>query len=271
MATTRCGDLILTYDDRGQGEPALLCLPGWCSSRHAFDELAARLAGHRRTLTLDWRGHGDSATPPGDFGATDLLDDALAVIEASGADRVIPVATAHAGWVAIELCRRLGRRIPKLVLVDWIVTDAPPPFLGGLAAMRDPSQALQVRDQLFAMWTAGVDHAGVLSFVHQDMGSYPAAMWARAAREIAAAYAREGSPLRALAALQPPPDVLHLYAQPVDPACLDVQRAFAAAHPWYGLLKLDAGSHLPSVEAPDPMARLIESFAAAAETVAASG
>lgn len=32
--------------------------------------------------------------------------------------------------------RRLGARVPRLVLVDWIVSEAPPPFRDGLQAMR---------------------------------------------------------------------------------------------------------------------------------------
>ncbi|CAM3209842.1 alpha/beta fold hydrolase [Rhodothermus bifroesti] len=31
----------IRYDDQGQGEPALLFLPGWCASRRVFAELAA--------------------------------------------------------------------------------------------------------------------------------------------------------------------------------------------------------------------------------------
>lgn len=49
-----------------------------------------------------------------------------------------------------------------------------------------------------------------------------------------AAYGREGSPLRALAALTPPVPVLHAFAQPDE-----AQRAFAAAHPWLSVHKLD--------------------------------
>src|SRR5262249_29761058 len=147
-------------------------------------------------------------------------------IEASGARSVVPVATAHAGWVAVELHRRLGERVPRLVLVDWIVTEPPAPFVAALAAMRDASQAFAVRDQLFAMWTKGVDHPRVLRFVRDDMGSYLPDMWARAAREIGGAFEREGSPLRALAALRPPIPVMHLYAQPEDASFLEAQRAF---------------------------------------------
>ena len=33
MPTARCGDLTLSYDDLGAGEPSLLFMPGWCASR----------------------------------------------------------------------------------------------------------------------------------------------------------------------------------------------------------------------------------------------
>jgi pimeloyl-ACP methyl ester carboxylesterase len=262
MHMARCGDVTLSYDDLGAGEPALLLLPGWCSSRAIFGELASRLAPHHRILAMDWRGHGGSGSVEGDFGSSDLVADTLAVIAASGAQRIVPIAVAHAGWVAIELRRRLGARVPKLVLVDWIVTDPPPPFLGALTAMQDPAKALQVRDQLFAMWTEGVENPKVRRFVREDMGSYTAAMWSRAGREIAAAYAREGSPLQALAALVPPPPVLHLYAQPTDPAYFAVQESFAVEHPWFAVCRLDARSHFPAIEVPEQMQDPIERFVA---------
>jgi pimeloyl-ACP methyl ester carboxylesterase len=100
--------LRISYDDVGWGEPALLFMPGWCSGRTVFNPLATRCQAHRRTLALDWRGHGRSDRPDSDFGSCELADDALAVIEASGAGAVVPVALSHAGWIAIELRRRLG-------------------------------------------------------------------------------------------------------------------------------------------------------------------
>lgn len=260
MHSARSGDLTISYEDSGAGEPVLLFLPGWCAGRAAFDELALRLSPRHRSLALDWRGHGRSDPIKADFGASNLVDDALAVIAASGARRVVPVAMSHAGWVAIELRRRLGDSVPKLVLMDWIVGDPPPPFLGALSAMQDPAQALQVRDQLFGMWTEGVKHPGVLRYVREDMGAYPATMWSRAGREIAGAYSREGNPLRALAALESPPQVLHLYAQPADPAYLAAQESFAAGHPWFAVHRLDAHSHFPTIEVPGQMQDAIERF-----------
>ena len=252
----------IAYDDTGEGEPALLFLPGWCGPRNLFDPLRSRLDGRVRALAVDWRGHGESKPAGADFGAAELADDATAVIEESGAAQVVPVAAAHAGWVAIELRRRLGpERVPKLVFVDWMVLGAPPPFLGALAGMAAPETTRPVVDQVAAMWVANLDMPALTAYVG-SMVALPDEMWARAAREIAVAFDQFGSPLDAVAALDPPPPALHVYAQPDDPAFLDAQRAFSAAHPWFAVERLDAKSHFPMFEVPDEMVRLIEAFVA---------
>jgi pimeloyl-ACP methyl ester carboxylesterase len=250
----------ISYVDQGQDEPAFLFLPGWCGSRTVFNQLAATHATGRRTLSLDWRGHGQSETPLGDFGSNDLVEDALSVIESSGAARIVPVALSHAGWVAIELRRRLGPRISHLVFLDWIILEAPPPFLEVLQSLQDPSRWHQTREQLFDMWLHGIDNPGLVQYVREDMGSYGFDMWARAGREISAAYTQVGSPLQALTHLAPAVPVLHLYAQPEDPVYLAAQQAFAANHPWFTVWKLEARSHFPTLEVAEQIAAAIEQF-----------
>lgn len=252
----------ISYDDLGRGEPALLFMPGWCGSRRVFDALAASCATRRRVLALDWRGHGRSQAPGADFGAKDLVGDARSVIEASGAQSIVPVALSHAGWIAIELRRALGAKVAKVVLLDWIILEAPPPFLGALQALQDPAQWQQTREQLFSMWIHGLDIPELSRYVREDMGSYGFDMWARAGRDIGAAYARAASPLQALAALSPAVPVLHLYAQPEDPGYLAAQQSFGAAHPWFAVRKLQARSHFPLLEAPDEVSAAIEQFIA---------
>jgi pimeloyl-ACP methyl ester carboxylesterase len=255
----------ISYDDRGEGEPALLFLPGWCVSRKVFSDLprVAAASGYR-VLALDWRGHGESEETSVPFGAEALIEDAIAVIEASGARTVVPVALAHAGWIAIALRRRLGDRIAKLVLVDWLVKEAPPPFLRVLEAMQSPEHWSTARDLLFSIWLRGVDDDELKCFIPSDMGAYGFDMWARAAREIEAAYRRWGSPLGALAGLEATLPVLHLYAQPDEPGYLAAQQAFAVDNPWYSAVKLDARSHFPMFEVPQEMSAEIERFIAPA-------
>jgi pimeloyl-ACP methyl ester carboxylesterase len=235
-------------------------LPGWCTNRTGFKFLTPLASASRRTLALDWRGHGESGAASTDFGAGDLVNDALAVIEASGAASIIPVAVSHSGWVALELRRSLGRRIPKLVLLDWIILEAPAPFVRVLEALQDPAQWEPARQQLFSVWLEGVDHPEVIRFVREEMGAYGFAMWARAGREILAAYTQAGSPLKALAELSSPVPTLHLYSQPADPEYLAAQQAFTTKHPWFQVRRLLAKSHSPALEVPEMVAMEIEHF-----------
>jgi pimeloyl-ACP methyl ester carboxylesterase len=209
---------------------------------------------------MDWRGHGESEPPSGDFGESALVEDALAVVHESGIHQVVPVALAHSGWVAIALRRRLGERVSAIVLVDWLVLDPPPPFVAALGALQDAGKWQATRDQLFAMWLQDVDNPKVIRLVREVMGSYGFDMWARAGREIGTAYRRQSSPLKALAELRPPPRVMHLYAQPADPGFLQAQEAFAATNPWFSVRRLNAKSHFPMLEVPADMAHAIDSF-----------
>ena len=250
----------ISYDDRGEGGPALLFLPGWCVSRKVFADLPRLSATRRRTLALDWRGHGESEAAPAPFGSNELVEDAIAVIAASGARSVVPVALSHAGWIAIELRRRLGDRIAKLVLIDWIVQEAPPPFLRVLEASQSPDRWSVARDLLFSIWLRGVDNDALKSFIPEEMGAYGFDMWARAGREITAAYRRWGSPLAALAGLEATLPVQHLYARRDEAGHPADQRSIAAGQPWYSVVELDARSHFPMFEAPREMAAAIERF-----------
>ena len=227
---------------------------------HVFDPATARFESSFRTLAVDWRGHGGSKPAEGDFGYADLVEDAISVIDDSGAGAVVPIAAAHAGWVAIELRRRLGaERVRRLVFLDWMVLGAPAPFLEALAGMAAPATTRAVVEQISTMWLADLDLRALSAYV-ASMTDQPDVMWARAAREIAGAFERSGSPLEAVAALDPPPATLHLYAQPADPGFLDAQRGYADAHPWFEVGHLDAASHHPVLEVPEVVAGHVKRF-----------
>ena len=245
-----------SYLDTGGQGPALLCLPGWCSERDLFEPLAQRLGERWRMLMPDLRGHGRSPAE-GDFGHADFVEDAIALIEASGAREVIPFTESHAGWVAIELRRRLGARVPRLVLLDWIVFEPPPDFAGALAALQTQEGWAQVRERLFEMWFPDPSEPWV-GPMRATAGSYGGEMWRRAGREIARSYAQHGSPLAALAALPNPPPTVPLYCQPPDPEYFEAQQAFAREHPWFSVRRLDARTHFPTLEVPDEVASKLE-------------
>ncbi len=84
------------WEEQGAGSPLLLVMGTRMSSRMWYPILPL-LARHHRVITFDNRGSGQSS-PSKDFTITDLVDDALAVLDAAG------VESAHVYGVS------LGRR-----------------------------------------------------------------------------------------------------------------------------------------------------------------
>jgi pimeloyl-ACP methyl ester carboxylesterase len=257
MPKVRSEDALIDYDDAGLGDPALLLLPGWCGTRSAFARVAPLLSSHRRVLAPDLRGHGASGSAPGDFGQDDLVRDALTVIADSGAQTVVPVAVADAGWVAVELRRHLGHEIPGIVFVDWMVAGAPAGFLGTLEDLRSDADRDEAIADLLQTWQGGVTSPELAGYL-ADMGAVDDAMWDRAAREIESAYALNGSPLRALAELEAP--ALHLVPSAPGACSFAAQRAYMDEYHWYHAAELPARSHFPLIEAPEQAAAEIEGF-----------
>jgi hypothetical protein len=109
----------IAFDDQGRGEPSLLCLPGWCVDKTSFRYLVEAGSRNRRVsdgLARTW----GIGSEQGDFGESALIEDVLSVIEESGVQKVVPVALAHAGWVAIELRRRLAELFKQKPRAYWM-------------------------------------------------------------------------------------------------------------------------------------------------------
>ncbi|MGL6278853.1 MAG: alpha/beta fold hydrolase [Gaiella sp.] len=264
MRHTTSGDTRIAYDDLGSGEHALLFLTGWCSSRARWRHVAQRCAAARRVLSCEWRGHGDSDPAPADFGLEEMIADALAVADDAGVERFVPCAASHSGFVAIELRRRHPERVPALVHCDWYVVPPPPPYRAVLEQLTTEDGWPAARDRLFEIWRGGRALPDVEEAL-AVMNLHGAEMWMRSGREIAAGYARVGSPVEAWAALEPSVPVLHVYGQPRDPGFLAVQEAYAAEHPWFTVHQTPGVTHFAMLEGADEVAATIESFVGGAQ------
>jgi len=252
----------LHSEDLGEGEPALLLLTGWCSSRARWELVAPLLAANRRVVLFDWRGHGDSPPAESDFGTHEMVDDALAVIERHGLQGVIPCSASHSGWVAIGLRRRLGERVPAIVNLDWMVNRPSDPYMELIAQLQSEEGWPQAREKLFEIWAAG-DESPEIAAVIEVMRRQGAEMWIRSGREIEAAYDQAHSPLEALSAMPAPPRVLHIYGQPAAAEYLDSQKRFAEQHEWFDVRRLTAKTHFSMIECADEVAGAIEELAEA--------
>ncbi|MUG99426.1 alpha/beta fold hydrolase [Scytonema sp. UIC 10036] len=259
--------LKLAFDDIGTGEPTLLLLPGWCSDRGILASLAERLSEKQRVINVDLLGHNESDQPMEDFASEDIIREALKLVDSLGINELVTVSIAHAGWIAVELRRRLVHRISKMVFLEWIIIEPPQIFFEILEKMQKPDEWQDARDELFAAWSLG--DANLAKPFYEFMSNYNFNMWSRAGREISKSYKEFGSALSILQRLNPPPNLLslyspaqatNLYAQDDDSSYFDTQQRFARNHSWFHFRRLGSKSHLPSVEVTQEVAEVIENF-----------
>ncbi len=101
----------------GHGRPLML-LAGGGNTAHAFDEFALKLASHYRVIGLTRRGSPPSSIPNDGYGADDLGNDVVAVIDALKLEKPVLVGHSFAGQEMSNVAARFPERIGGLVYVD---------------------------------------------------------------------------------------------------------------------------------------------------------
>ncbi len=107
----------LGYDMAGSGE-AVLFLHAFPLHRAMWEGQVEALRGRARTLTVDFRGFGESDAPPGPYRLEGFADDALRVAEQLGIRRATVVGLSMGGYVAFRLVERAPEFARALVLAD---------------------------------------------------------------------------------------------------------------------------------------------------------
>jgi len=102
--------------EAGNGLPLVL-LHGNGESHRVFDALVPLLAGRRRLVGLDSRGHGDSPRGDGSLRIGRMADDVDAALSALGLAGVDVLGFSDGGNIALELALRHPGRAGRLVLV----------------------------------------------------------------------------------------------------------------------------------------------------------
>lgn len=98
-------------------EPALIILDGIGCAGWAFRRLAPQLAATHRVVLMQYRGHGNSPTPPRPWqlGMHTLADDAAAVCEELEIEQTVALGFSMGFQVALELYRRHRARVAGLI------------------------------------------------------------------------------------------------------------------------------------------------------------
>jgi len=111
------GTTFVRTMDGPRGAPTVLLLHGWTATADLnWFACYHPLAEHYRVVALDHRGHGRGIRTKKAFRLEDCADDAMAVCDVLGLDRVIPVGYSMGGPVAQLVWRRHRERVQGLVL-----------------------------------------------------------------------------------------------------------------------------------------------------------
>jgi len=101
----------IAWERYGDGSPTILLMPTWSiiHSRHWKGQIAY-LARHFRVVTFDGRGNGRSDRPldPEAYRGEQFMDDAIAVLDASGTDRAVLAGLSMGSGYALRLAETLA-------------------------------------------------------------------------------------------------------------------------------------------------------------------
>ena len=117
------------YEAHGTGATTVLLMPSWAITQSRMWKMQVPyLARHFRVLTYDPRGNGLSDRPQVDaaYDADRIVDDALAVMEATGTEHAVLVGLCTGALWATMLQQREPDRVLGLVAISPTITLDPP-------------------------------------------------------------------------------------------------------------------------------------------------
>jgi pimeloyl-ACP methyl ester carboxylesterase len=107
----------VSYRRAGSG-PALLLLHGITDSSATWEGVADNLSEHFTLIAPDLLGHGESATPRGDYSLGAHASGVRDVLTALGIERVTVVGHSLGGGIAMQFAYQFPERCERLVLVS---------------------------------------------------------------------------------------------------------------------------------------------------------
>ncbi|WP_158736057.1 alpha/beta fold hydrolase [Alteribacillus sp. YIM 98480] len=259
----------ITYDINGSAEgPVIVLLSGWCQDHRLFDYIVKPLSDQHKVIRMNWRGHTDPQSSPGDFGAKDQADDVIGVLNALDIDQVIPVSTSHGGWANLEITERLGtQRVPKSILIDWIMVEAMEEFTKNLKEIQNLETWFMGRQSLFNHWIGVSHNQTVKDHLDIEMASWGYDMWERACRQIEKGYQIWGSPLNRMASLPEKRPIVHIYSQAAVEGYEEIQKNYKEEHPWFDFIVVPGDTHFPTLESPEAVVNHINEFVSASSLI----
>lgn len=115
----RSSEVVLNYQDEGQGSPILM-IHGVGADLESWDGVLSHLQFKGRFIRYDLRGHGQSYRTPGPFSLGDFVDDAIALLNKLGIDKITVIGFSLGGLIAQALAISHPERVEVLCLISTV-------------------------------------------------------------------------------------------------------------------------------------------------------
>jgi 3-oxoadipate enol-lactonase len=165
--------------DLGPQAPTILLSNSLGSTMSMWDAQVPELSRHAQVLRYDTRGHGRSPVPAGPYSIDDLCDDAVALLDNLGIERVHAGGLSLGGMTMMRLAARFPERVARLVLMCTSARLEPEAAWRARAALVRAEGTSAVAEAVVARW-----YTAAFRDAHLDR--------TRAAEAMVAATAAEG-------------------------------------------------------------------------------
>ncbi|MEV5874299.1 alpha/beta fold hydrolase [Streptomyces sp. NPDC052101] len=250
------GGEIRADDSGGDGLPLVLLHPGIADSR-VWDPVLPALTARHRVIRYDARGFGGSPPPTGPYTQSADLE---RVLDHFGADRAVLVGSSMGGRTAIGFALSEPDRVAALGLLV--------PGVSGYPELESP----ELTEQIVRLATAG-DMDGLLALFRRTFAAAGSDPDTRAAELIRASFQGVFS---SYGHEQPEPPAFErlrelgmpcslLLGEQDMPQVVACNEAMAARIPGCRLVRVPESDHLPTLRAPETVARVITDLIERAE------
>jgi pimeloyl-ACP methyl ester carboxylesterase len=129
----------ISYEVKGDGEPAVVFIHGWSNNRSIWDKQISYFSEKYKTAAVDLAGFGRSGNNRDEWTISSFGGDIAAVVEELGEGKVILVGFSMGAPAAVEAAVQIPGRIAGLVLVESLHD----------IEMKLPPEAITVLDSVF--------------------------------------------------------------------------------------------------------------------------
>lgn len=260
MHFTKIGGVGLHYAFHGEeavsDRPTLVFINSLGTDFRIWEKVVSRLKDNSPILLYDKRGHGLSDLGATPYSIGDLVDDLAGLLEHLDVDRVVPCGLSVGGLVAQGLAAKLGTKVERLILCDTAHKIGTEDMWNGRIGSIETGGIEALADAILERWftphfrrSRPAELAGYRNMLlRQPVQGYIATCVAL----------READHTDLVAGLAVP--TLCVAGDQDGSTSPDLVKSMADLIAGARFETIENAGHIPCVEQPDVLARLIENF-----------